>query len=447
MADSYNVYSSDYIVLYVLGGGASKENLFYAFLPIEGSPLWFAGYYMVLVLLSPVLNWLINEAPKQIVEWLLLVLFCLMVIFSTVTANLGFFAHDIWPLLFLYLTTGYIKRYKPVPESKKCLLIFGSLWFFLTFLRAYVMGKSGSDLSIYAMIRDYCEIYRARLQTLPNLLMAYSLFFYFYAIKVAPSRIINTLSGTTLGIYCFHQVPVWYSYLWTNIFQSTKYVEELHGYRRAIYTIIVIFLVWGIGTALELIRNRISKTLIEDRKYYNIVCTSIDNLINRKNNTAIEEKKKRTCKWLIIVTVLFFIIVKFTTIDYIWYIPLNTEQNLIDQGIQLEIGGDLTYQDSEIKGEAVIINKGQAIRNLSSGRYPVMLGISLVDNSGVIVNRDFLHQSIMESGLLKMNSSRCVDIRLPNMSEYIEQGYGIKLEIVQENIGWIEETAQYYWFE
>ncbi len=68
--------------------------------------MWFAGYYMVLVLLSPVLNWLINEAPKQIVEWLLLVLFCLMVIFSTVTANLGFFAHDIWPLLFLYLTTA-----------------------------------------------------------------------------------------------------------------------------------------------------------------------------------------------------------------------------------------------------------------------------------------------------------------------------------------------------
>ena len=305
------------ITLYCMyWGGASKENLFYAFLPIEGSPLWFAGYYMVLVLLSPVLNWLINEAPKQIVEWLLLVLFCLMVIFSTATANLGFFAHDIWPLLFLYLTTGYIKKYKPVPESKKCLLIFGSLWFFLTFLRAYVMGKSGSNLSIYAMIRDYCEIYRARLQTLPNLLMAYSIFFYFYAIKVAPSRIINTLAGTTLGIYCFHQVPVWYSYLWTNIFQSTKYVEELHGYKRAIYTLIVIFLVWGIGTALELIRSRISKILIEDRKYYDNFCNAIDKLVNYEDdaNVNIQKKNIRWHKQIIIITFCFFVIVKFITI-------------------------------------------------------------------------------------------------------------------------------------
>ena len=29
----------------------------------------------------------------------------------------------------------------------------------------------------------------------------------------------------------------------------------------------------------------------------------------------------------------------------------------------------------------------------------------------------------------------------------VKQGYGVKLEIVQENIAWIEETAKYYWFK
>ncbi len=113
-------------------GIATKRDLFTAALPVSGSPLWFAGYYIVLMLLSPALNFLVNEAPKIVHVWLLLVLLVLMVVFSTITAELGFFGHDIWVLIFLYLLTGYIKKYKSVPDCRRSFLLFFVIWLLLS---------------------------------------------------------------------------------------------------------------------------------------------------------------------------------------------------------------------------------------------------------------------------------------------------------------------------
>ncbi len=75
------------------------------------------------------------------------------------------------------------------------------------------------------------------------------------------------------------------------------------------------------------------------------------------------------------------------------------------------------------------------------------LGVSIVDGDGAIIDLNFLHQGIMTTGVLKRNASVDVAIDLQDMSGYVNKGYGIRLEIVQEFVAWIDETAQYYWFE
>lgn len=293
------------ITLYCMYLGlATKNNLYTAFLPIEGSPLWFAGYYIVLVLLSPALNLLMSGAYKKVHEWILFALFCLTVLYPTITANLNFLSNELWCLIFLYLTTGYIKKYKTIPGYKISFFVFGIVWCLLTFMRAYTAKYASSNVYILTLIRAYGEFYRAQLPTLPNLILAYSAFFGFYGLKVKPSKLINTVSSASLGVYCFHQVPTWYKYLWTNLFKSSIYAEMLQGYRRALYIMCSIFLVWIIGTVLELVRRRVSHFFVEDRQYCSALCKRIDSLIDpaeeadqtdRQTETSLLEDNHSAC--------------------------------------------------------------------------------------------------------------------------------------------------------
>lgn len=274
------------IMLYLLYvGEISRANLITALFPVEESPLWFAGYYIILLLLTPMLNLLLAKAPKHLIEYFIGLFFLLLVLYPTLTARLGFFYHDIWIMIFLYLLTGYIKKYREnIPSSDKCFALFLTLWATLTLLRSLSQGYSSR---LMGLVGSYLETYRARLQTLPNLAMAYSLFFGFYGLKIKRSKVINTLASTTLGVYVYHQVPYWYTYMWQHIYHSDRYAQILHGGRRMLYTLCCIIMVWLIGVVLELVRDKIAAVLIENRQYCIRFCDRIDTMINNPDGDTL----------------------------------------------------------------------------------------------------------------------------------------------------------------
>lgn len=298
------MYTVPITVYLIVKGAAGRANLITAFLPVENSPLWFAGYYIVLVMLSPMLNRFITQAPKAMIEYFLLSMFLLQSLFTTMTTSLGFFSNDIWTLIFIYVLTGYIKiYYTNALSSKKSFFIFGSVWVALTCLRA-VAAYYG-----WGIVANYCETYRARLQTVPNLIMAYTLFFGFLGAKIHHSKVINKIASTTLGVYCFHQVPVWYDYLWMNGFHADVYSQILHGWRRMVYTIFSIVIVWIVGTVIELIRSNIAGGIVENRKYCKKFCSKIDGYVNNFEKIDYEDEKKLFLKKIIGMFVIYYIFI------------------------------------------------------------------------------------------------------------------------------------------
>lgn len=288
--------------------------------PLEESPLWFASYFMVLMCLAPLLNLLLREGTRRLTEFILFFFGAAMVLYSTVTAELGFFAHDIWPMVFLYLLTGYWKKYRPVPSLSKALT-----WFFISWL-----GVSACRVAcIYlpegigtSMLRKYTELYRARMQTLPNLVTAYSLFFIFHHLKFRPSRTINRLAGMSLGVYCFHQLPGMYPILWSEVLRAPYHAAYLSGVSRMAYTLAGILVTWVIGSVAEFLRGKAARALIEDRKWFNGLCQRADRLISGEEETITAPDKKLL--WgILAVLVLWFMItpVLFTSQLYmdLWY--------------------------------------------------------------------------------------------------------------------------------
>lgn len=239
------MYTIPMTLFLYLGGIATRENLMSAFLPIEESPLWFAGYYMVLRLLSPIFNVFLNKAPKQLIEIFCFGIFLLQVLYPTVTNRAGFFASDMWIFIFLYVFTGYMKKYgKEKPKPAGCFAAFAGIWCVLTGVRAVAQTYWYVNPHVMQCLAAYGEQYRARLSTLPNIIMAYTAFWGFYGIQVKNNRIINRLASATLGVYCAHQVPVWYTYLWDHVFHASWFVER-YAVVRELYIRYAVFCLSG----------------------------------------------------------------------------------------------------------------------------------------------------------------------------------------------------------
>lgn len=307
------MYTVPITIYLYLTGVASRGNIVAAFLPVEQSPLWFAGYYMVLVFIAPLLNLFICKAPKSVLAFFLFIFFCGQCLYTTITTDLGFFSNDIWILIFLYLLTGYMKKYlTDLPNAGRAFFLFGSVWFCLTLGRAITANYG------LGILAEYGEIYRARLQTLPNLLMAYSAFYAFLGLRVKHSGIINTLSSATLGVYCFHQVPVWYTYLWENGFHTTVYNQTLHGVKRMLYTVCSIMAVWFMGTMIELIRAKIASLLIEDRKYCGNFCRKMDAYMNGDESKQDMGRNKKIFAAIVMILSVYFLLLRVYALGFLF---------------------------------------------------------------------------------------------------------------------------------
>ena len=272
--------------------------------PVEERPLWFAGYYIILVLFSPALNMLIREGSRRLTEYVLLVFGILMTGYSTVTARTGALYSDLWPMLFLYILTGYWKKYREIPSLSRAVRWFLIAWIPVTCGR--VIGAALPPGTLSGIIAQYAEAYRSRMQTLPNLAMAYGLFFIFFHLRIRQSRVINRLAGLSLGVYCFHQLPGWYPYLWNKVMRTPFHAANLTGAARAAYTLAGIAAVWIAGSLAELVRARAARLLIEDRRWFARVCGQADRLVNREEE-AVSATDRKWIRGLVIIAVLWFL--------------------------------------------------------------------------------------------------------------------------------------------
>lgn len=301
------MYTIPMTLFLYLGGIATRENLMPAFLPIEESPLWFAGYYMVLRLLSPIFNIFLNKAPKQLIEIFCFGIFLLQVLYPTVTNRAGFFASDMWIFIFLYIFTGYMKKYgKEKPKPAGCFAAFACIWCVLTGVRAVAQTYWYVNPHVMQCLAAYGEQYRARLSTLPNIIMAYTVFWGFYGIQMKNNQIINRLASAALGVYCAHQVPVWYTYLWEHIFHASWFCERYAGRQRALYTVCCILLVWVMGTMIELCRSKFAEIFIENQEKVTAFCNAFDEIAN--GQCELKKHKKKLLGITIVAAVYFLIL-------------------------------------------------------------------------------------------------------------------------------------------
>ena len=250
-----------------------------------GSKCWpFITQYFIILLLSPLLNKVINFITKKQYKNFLIVFGALLVVgptFSTLHIH-----NDFLTCLFMYLIGGYIRRFNvliPV-KSAKGIFYFLAFYTLITKLNCVLIKNNLSYLSNIFNLSDVNNLF--------SVLLGILIFLSFKNMKPKYNKKINILSKAVFGIFLIHDFYRIRNFLWFDLFKNSQFATSPYFALYSIFTIIIVFTVCII---ISLIYNfTIGKLVDKFVKYLNDnYLYKIDNFINNINIFKINTKTKK----------------------------------------------------------------------------------------------------------------------------------------------------------
>lgn len=252
-----------------------KISIFKILMPIDYGTYWYINNYIVLYLLSPYLNHVVEGMNKNQFKRLLIIFFIFISLIPTFTHDYSFNTYggrSLITFIMLYFIGAYLRKFpiefEGIFENKTekakqliylCLYIFFAVLSFLV-LRFGIELTNNGELSYYfgVNLQNFNASYASPIIVLETVFY----FMFFKSLKIK-SKFINIVSSLTLGVYQISENI----YLRENIydyFKLTK-IQNVSG-RYILYSIVSAFLVFWICIILELIRQKVFK-FIYNRKF------------------------------------------------------------------------------------------------------------------------------------------------------------------------------------
>ena len=192
----------------------SKINLISSILLFkQAHNYWFVWSYIILYILSPIVNYFTNNCTKQEFKKVLILFFIFQFIIDF-TPGYNFFQQGFSPLSFigLYLLAQYIVRFKITISKTKCILIF----------IICVLLNTAAEYSIKLFDINNCIInsMTASYTNPLTIIQSLALLLYFSKLEIQ-NRVINWVATSVFAVYLFHMhfcIVNFYKELSTKIF-------------------------------------------------------------------------------------------------------------------------------------------------------------------------------------------------------------------------------------
>lgn len=228
------------------------------FLPLGRNTYWFVTHYFVLLLLSPALNAAIAHIEQQTFRK---VLISFAILWSVIPFASSMLLQDMWQVdytysiwgwfVILYLLAGYLRKYVDLTKTRasKHFMVAGAgtaLMFLITAILIYCGNRFGFE---------YYLKYGAHVMDVNSplvVLISVELFLGFAAQKPRENKVINTIAGTTLGVYLIHDNPQVRHYLWNTILKTG---EVQHSPMLWLYAILSVLGVFVVCSGIDWVRQ------------------------------------------------------------------------------------------------------------------------------------------------------------------------------------------------
>lgn len=251
----YNILS--FFLLMLLGYEYGIKDYLNIFPLVFSIPMSFIGSYLVIYLLSPIINKLLCSLSHREFIYLLIVLL------SYFSLLQSFFLQNTWHYLgwafTMYCIGGYIKLYKisckKYPYGMILILLIFSVWGIILLLDLCGLGK-------------YWTFFIADANKINILALSVILFLFFLNIHIGYKKIINVVASASFGVLLLHaNNEIMLQWLWKDFLKNTSYYGTNYLWIHMFASVCCIYIVC---TILELLRQKfIEKPLFERLKVVN----------------------------------------------------------------------------------------------------------------------------------------------------------------------------------
>lgn len=241
MLITYSV--SIYLITSLIKGSFDLKMSIISLFPISTNYWWFFTQYMMLMILSPILNFCDNFDKAYFEKVLILIAFFYLGIMSLLMGQKVGCIGDLTLFIFIYLLGRYLYKYpvKILIEKR-----------FVLFILLYVL----SGLLLLLFLGVNAESWILRLVSYNNpiiVFMAIEFFYIFKKIKIGKCEILNLVGSTVFASYIITESSIRYYYI---NFVTNYCGNNLFYY--ILFSLITILLIFP----FELLRRKISNRLL-----------------------------------------------------------------------------------------------------------------------------------------------------------------------------------------
>ena len=220
-----------------------------SFFPIIFEVWWFATAYIILYLLSPFLNKLIDSLSKKGYEKLLVILLTIWCIIPTFTTKIPS-GNTLTTCIMLYLIGGYIRNYgiayleKHKDKIGKYFLV--ALFLFLS---------TSVFLNILGLYKPIFALHAAHFYSRESIFTIFLtvMFFYLFIQYNFFNKFINHIASCTFGIYLIHENFLMRKFIWGGGIINRQFMLE-HVW---ISLVISIFVIFSVSILIESLRKKV----------------------------------------------------------------------------------------------------------------------------------------------------------------------------------------------
>lgn len=239
--------------------------------PIFGISHGFAVYYMIFLMILPMLNIVSEKMNKRNIQ-VVIVLAFLMQIWAKVFSSLIDFSsfvdldNGLFTFIILYFSIVYIKKYSPKILDHKIILLIALAFIWAFNAAINILSVKYPEFKLFSMA---IKVLNDDVSPL-NMISAFCLFFLFKGIKIKHSSFINFIASHTFGILLLHDHNYFRYIIWERVFN----VENFYGANILIlieYTILVVLIIFAVGILADVIRQYVfEKPIIKSNCYSKI---------------------------------------------------------------------------------------------------------------------------------------------------------------------------------
>ena len=219
----------------------------------SGFNWWFVRTYLALYLIHPYLNTFLHRLSREEYKQFLKAVFIYWSIIPMVTSS-PFAGSQLVDFVCVYSVGAYVRIWAKDFSGGKRFILYGILFILADGLVLLSLDIAGMKYAIFAENATY---FCGMMMPL-TFLSALCIFMGFLRLNIPHSRVINTIAGTTLGVYMLHENIFSQHFLWNVIFRPASFQESTYF---ILYTLAVILAVLTVCSLLELLRSRLFRTL------------------------------------------------------------------------------------------------------------------------------------------------------------------------------------------